>query len=137
MAKIIDDDGKPVTKKATEEKPETLRTVVNEVVVDADKKVSTKKATRPPTSKVIELLYPVSFADIEYTSLTMSRMKTKDLRRVNITPDDDPVLAGIKMIAALCHTEAEVIDELDTEDFALLQEAINELFPNGLPGLAQ
>lgn len=74
----------------------------------------------------IKLDYPVTVDAREYKELTMRRCKVKDRRAAQ--KQEKPDAVEVTLIATLCEVPPNVIDELDSADYAKLTEKLAGFF---------
>lgn len=90
--------------------------------------------TAPKAPKELKLSDPLEWEGKEITRLRIAKPKVKDLKRLNAALEnvEDKLEQGIVMAAILTGLPNEAIEELDTDDFTALSEAIADFFPQGL-----
>jgi len=72
-------------------------------------------------SETLTLDYPVQLADRLLTEVTIRRPMMRDLRKYPIRGEQD-IEGELQQFAALCNLRMEEIEQLDTADYARLQE---------------
>ena len=84
--------------------------------------------------RVIKLEFPVEFAGMTYDTLTVRRLKTRDLRVMDTERGEGMghVEAGIRVLALICDVDEAIIDELDMVDYIQVQTAVADFFPQEL-----
>ena len=110
---------------ASQPKPDTP---ISQLAIEDPAKTAKPKM---PDKKVLVLEFPVTFAGLEYTQLTVRRMKARDFRQLDVLEGGGNASA-IAMAALICGVDEAVIDELDAVDYMRVQETINDFFPKAL-----
>jgi hypothetical protein len=87
--------------------------------------------TAPKTPKTVTLSEPIEFEGREIAEVRIKKPKVKDLKRMNAELEGvtDQLQQGIVMAAALTGLPSQAIEELDTDDFTTISEAIADFFP--------
>ncbi|BBF92348.1 phage tail assembly protein [Blastochloris tepida] len=75
----------------------------------------------------IALVHPFEFKGVTYREITLRRATARDVRRMAARSGSD-VEKGFEMLSDLSQLPAEVIDEIDGEDFTRLMETISGFF---------
>ncbi|GGF38180.1 hypothetical protein GCM10011321_31400 [Youhaiella tibetensis] len=73
----------------------------------------------------LKLKHPVAFGDTQYKVLTLRRMKARDA--LVAEDEQNKIMAGYLMFAALANVPVEVILELDMEDLTELGKKVAPL----------
>ncbi len=82
-------------------------------------------------TEIIKLKYPVTVDGVEYDQLEMRRCKVRDRRLA--AKKGDAAEQETTLIANLCNVPPNVIDELDSTDYAQLSEVLRGFL--GLPSM--
>lgn len=77
------------------------------------------------------LAYPVEFGGVTVSELNLRRPKGGDVRRINESKGT-PIALSFKMMADLAEVDPKLIDELDPEDIAAINDWLEPILdPKG------
>lgn len=81
-----------------------------------------------PSEKSIVLQVPVSFQGKTYTEINLRRLKGRDFSRLQKLQDDE----DLGLLSIISDAPAEVLNELDADDFVTVSEAARDFLPRAL-----
>lgn len=86
-----------------------------------------------PANNTYKLKVPLDNGGTQITTITMRRMKVKDIKAIEAAGKTSDMEAGVAALAAACDLPPEVVDEMDVEDFTAASEMLASFLPKARP----